>query len=70
MVWTVFGQNTVNGKDLELLILAHNFPERVANIEERRDQILAGIRKFLLDYDRNVTGAVCLFPTQMVYGEI
>lgn len=70
MVWPVFGQNTVNGKDFELLIAAHDFPERAANIEERKEQILAGIRKFLCNYDRNVTGAVCLFPTQMAYGEI
>jgi hypothetical protein len=70
MVWLVFGQETVNGKDLELLVAAHNFPERVANIEDRKEQILAGIRTFLADYDRNVTGAVCVFPTPMAYGEI
>lgn len=60
----VSGPKDVNGKDLEITVIAHDYPERTDNVDVRRDSILHGVRKFLADYDRNVTGWVWIQPQQ------
>ena len=71
IVWCVEGgQADVNTKDLEILIWAHDFPERKANLDERRDTILKGVRAFLADYDRNVSGFVWILLQPTAYGTI
>jgi hypothetical protein len=59
-----------NGKDLEIIVFAHDFPERRENLEARKDTIIEGVRKFLSDYDRNVTAAVWVLLAPTAYGEI
>lgn len=54
----------VNYKDIEITVIAHDYPERTRNIEERKDKIIAGVREFLRDYDRNLTGWVWILPQQ------
>ena len=59
-----------NGKDLEIIVWAHDFPERKANLEERKDAIIKGVHGFLADYDRNVSGAVWVLLAPTAFGEI
>ena len=71
IVWCVEGgQTDVNTKDLEILIWAHDFPERKANLEERKETILKGVRRFLADYDRNVSGFVWILLQPSAYGQL
>lgn len=71
IVWCVEGgQADVNTKDLEILIWAHDFPERKKNLDERKDSILQGVRRFLDDYDRNVSGFVWILLQPTAYGTI
>ncbi|MBI2003668.1 MAG: hypothetical protein HYS78_01690 [Parcubacteria group bacterium] len=71
IVWCVEGSKAdVNSKDLEIIIWAHDFPERKANLEERKDAIIKGIHQFLADWDRNVTGFVWVLLQPTAFGEI
>lgn len=71
IVWLVEGgEQDVNTKDLEIIIWAHDFPERGANLEERKDAILKGVRQFLCDYDRNVSGFVWVLLQPTAFGQI
>lgn len=58
----------VNTRDIEMIILAHEFPERKANLEDRKNGILADVLKFFADYDRNVDGFVMPILINMAYG--
>ena len=65
------GKFSVNIKDIEIRIIAHDYPERTNDIEERKDFILGEIRRFLADYDRNLTGWVWVLPQQKTaFGKI
>lgn len=46
------GKFDVNAPDLQLMIDAHDFPERKANLEVREDAIRDGVRQFLIDHHR------------------
>src|SRR3989338_6036886 len=50
------GKFDANARDLEIIIWANSYPERLRNLEERKDVIVQAIRKFLADYDRNLSG--------------
>lgn len=69
MIIPVLGNTAVNGKDLELIVIAHDFPERLANAEERKDEILNGIRLLTCQNICDSSVAVCLILTHMSYGE-
>lgn len=69
MIIPVLCSNAVNGKDLELIVIAHDFPERRANIEERETLIHDGLRSLLCRNVFDVTVGVCLILTSMAYGE-
>ena len=58
----------VNAKDLEIMIFAHDFPERSANLEDRKKLILEGVLAFLADWDRNVTGFVWVILAPTAFG--
>ncbi len=61
----------VNGKELEIIILAHDFPERKANLEERKDAIIEGVRKFFKEEDfRGVAGFVWIFLVPTAFGRL
>jgi hypothetical protein len=65
------GKYFVNAQDLEMTIIAHDYPERTENIEARKDVILDGVRKLLAYYDRNVSGWVWVLPQQnTAFGKI
>jgi len=71
IVWVVEGGKAdVNSKDLEIIIWAHDFPERSANLEERKDTIIKGILEFLRDYDRNVSGYVWVLLQPTAFGQL
>lgn len=70
-VWVTEGSPAdVNTKDLEIIIWAHDYPERKADLENRKDSILTDVRKFLADYDRNVTGFVWVLLQPTAFGRI
>lgn len=70
-VWCVEGGSAdVNSDDLEILIWAHDFPERKETLEERKELVLKGIRRFLIDYRRNVSGFVWILLQPTAYGTI
>ena len=39
----------VNVKDLQMMMPLHAFPERIANLEERKDKIMHQVRELLAD---------------------
>ncbi|MFZ2167264.1 MAG: hypothetical protein WAV50_00140 [Minisyncoccia bacterium] len=70
-VWVTEGSTAdVNTKDLEIIIWAHEYPERKANLEERKDIIVKDVRTFLADYDRNVTGFVWILLQPTAFGKL
>lgn len=64
------GPYDVNIKDLEITIWANDYPERLANLDKRREEILSGIREFLRDYDRNLSGFVWVLLQPASFGEL
>lgn len=60
----------VNNKDIEIIIWANHYPERLANLGERKEIILNGVRGFLKDYDRNLSGFVWVLLQPGAFGEI
>lgn len=65
------GKLDVNAKDLEIIVFAHDYPERTQYIEARKDRIIAEVHRFLADYDRNVSGWVWILPQQLsAFGQI
>ena len=64
------GELDINTKDLEIIIWANSYPERLANLEQRKDEILQDVRKFLGDHDRNLTGFVWVLLQPAAFGEL
>ena len=62
----------VNTKDIEILIWAHDFPERRENIEDRKEAILDGVRASLahVDYKRKIDGYVWILLQSTAFGQI
>lgn len=55
-VWITEGSIAdVNTKDLEIIIWAHEYPERRADLEERKDLIVKRVCAFLDDHSRDTT---------------
>ena len=67
---TECSQADINTKDLQITILAHNFPDRIETDEQRKDAIIKDVRTFLADYDRNVEGFVWLILVPTAFGQI
>ncbi len=59
----------VNGKDIQIVVWAHDYPARRPNLEVRKNAILGGVGAFLSDYDRNVSWFVWVLLQQSAYGE-
>lgn len=64
------GPFDVNVVDLSIIVWAHDYPERLANRDERRQKIVDEVHEFLADYDRNLSGSVWLLLQPGSYGEI
>lgn len=60
----------VNTKDLEIIIWANSYAERLCNLDERKDMIVKAIRTFLADYDRNLSGYVWVLLQPGEFGEL
>ncbi len=67
---TESGPYDVNISDVAVTIWANLYPERIANFDERREKILSGIRQFLRDYDRNITGDVWVLLQEGSFGKL
>ena len=60
-----------NTLDIEIVILAHDFPERRANLEERKENIIKGIRAFLGEISHPLTtGSVWILLMPTAFGRI
>lgn len=60
----------VNNKDLEIMIWAHQYLERLQNLEDRKEKILVGVRRFFADYDLNVIAWVWVLLQPTAFGRI
>ena len=64
------GPYDINVKDLEIVIWANTYPERLANLSDRKEAILQGLLKFLGDFDRNLSGFVWVLLQPGAFGVI
>lgn len=64
------GPYDVNTKDIQISILAHDFPERVVNLESRKEAILEGIRAVMTHYGAKASGCVLITLHHMAYGKL
>lgn len=64
------GSQDVNGKGLEIVIWANEYPERLANLNDRKEEILRGVRDLLPHYPGNLTGFVWVLLQPGAFGEI
>lgn len=56
-VWSNEGSpDDANTKDIEIIIYAHNYAERLANLDDRNTAITAGVRKFISEQDNSFPG--------------
>jgi len=61
-----------NTKDVEIMIWAHNYPERFQNLEERKDKIITGVRRVLREEANlvKITGWVWVLLQPTAFGRI
>ncbi len=65
-----FHELALNVKDVDITIFANDYPERKANLEERRVKVLEEVRKLLGNFDRNLSACVWILLAPGSYGEI
>ncbi len=70
-VWLVpGGEHDQNVKDLEIMIWAHDFPERKMTLEVRKNEVIEGVQRFLDDrLGRPVSGFVWILLQPSAYGQ-
>lgn len=64
------GKMDTNSKDIEIIIFAHDFPERKQNLEERKDAIIKEVRQFLKNYNRSISGFVWILLAPSAFGQL
>lgn len=64
------GKLDVNTRDLEVIIWANSYPERMVNLEQRKDTIVRGVREVLGNYDRNLSGYVWVLLQPGAFGTL
>lgn len=70
-VWTQKTQNEdVNTKDLEILIHAHQYPERLLNVDERKDKVVMQVRVLLAENKLKIKGWVWILLQPSSFGQI
>jgi hypothetical protein len=62
------GKLDVNTRDLEIIIWANSYPERLKNLEQRKNKIVRGVRKALGNYSRNLSGFVWVLLQHGAFG--
>ena len=69
-VWvTESGKLDVNTKDIEVIIWAHEYPERRVNLEERKNQIIRGVREIAIVCGRtDISGFVWVLLQPSAFG--
>lgn len=63
-------ENDVNAQDIEIMIWAHDFPERRENLEEREKDINRHVRTFLGNRKKNFSGFVLVILQHMAFGKL
>lgn len=66
------GEFDTNTKDLEIVIWANEYPERLRNLDERKDRMVKEVRAFLVEYRsiRNISGFVWILLQPAAFGEL
>jgi hypothetical protein len=64
------GIHDVNVKAFEIMIFAHQYPERQKNLDERKDKIVEDIQGFLIDRSLNPDGWVWILLQVTSFGRI
>ena len=61
----------VNGRDFEIMIFAHDFPERKANLEKSKDAIIEKVREHLKKhYKSAASGFVWILLVPTAFGQL
>jgi hypothetical protein len=63
-------RKSLNAMDIGIIIHANDYPERRQNLDERRNVVVEAVRRFLADYDRNLSVSVWVQLLVSSYGEI
>lgn len=58
----------LNTKHLEIMVWAHQYPERLLNLEDRKDKVLYGVKAFLAMCDLDVSGWVWILLQPTSFG--
>lgn len=64
------GKLDPNTKDLEVMVWAHSYPERLRNLEERKDEIVAKVKKYLKKNRWKAEGWVWVLLQPSAFGKI
>ena len=61
-----------NAKDLEIMVFAHQYPERLANLEERKEQIVLALRHIIREEysNKELIGWVQIILAPIAHGRI
>lgn len=64
------GKLDVNTRDLEIIIWANSYPERLVNLEQRKNAVIRDVRHVLGNYDRNLSGFVWVLLQPGAFGTL
>jgi hypothetical protein len=64
------GPHDVNTSDIAITVVMNHLPERAERLIGSRADIVQEVRKFLTDYDRNVSGYVLIQLPAAAYQQI
>lgn len=62
------GALDVNTRDLEIIIWANSYPERLKNLEQRKNKIVRGVRKVLGTRNSSLSGFVWVLLQPGAFG--
>ena len=61
----------INSKDIEIVIWAHDFPSRRSNLEQRKEEILRGVRLVIIASARtDISGYVWVLLQPTAFGTL
>lgn len=65
-----FSPRDRNVNDIQITVVAHEFPERQTRLDEATNEIKKGVMTVLCDFDRNVKVGISIWLVQMGYATI
>lgn len=61
-----------NAKDLEIMIFAHQYPERLTNLEERKEKVVTAVRHIIRERycNKEIIGWVWILLAPTAFGRV